>query len=55
MYLVVSRLGDIRPTYPLLCVGMKLSDPDLFKTAQPLIITNYDPQAARFMTILYTK
>jgi hypothetical protein len=35
----VRSLGyDPRPTPSLLCVGMKLSDPDLLKTAEPLNI-----------------
>jgi hypothetical protein len=35
----VYSLGyDPRPTPSLLLVGMKLSDPDLLKTAEPLII-----------------
>jgi hypothetical protein len=35
----VCSLGyDPRPTPSLLHVGMKLSDPDLLKTAEPLII-----------------
>jgi hypothetical protein len=39
---------DPRPTPSLLCVGMKLSDPDLLKTAEPLIIiTMHVPPSAK--------
>jgi hypothetical protein len=39
---VAYSLGyDPRPTPSLLRVGMKLSDPDLLKTAEPLIYSLY--------------